>query len=1397
MIAPPSTTEIDFLAGGGETAALIRALDWSETPLGPIDQWPQSLKTATNLMLNTRQPVWIGWGPTATFLYNDAYIPVLSLAKHPWALGKPAATVWEEIWDFCGPLADKVFHQGESSFVDDVRLFMNRGGFLEETFYSFSYSPIRDESGQVAGLFCPNTEVTAQNLNTRRLATLSALASNVLTERTTRSACVSVAQTISQNPDDIPFALLYLTTGDGKSIHLEQTVRLPAGDARLSPPVLSLDSAIQGPLDLPLMSVVQQGKALVGSWTTSQRLAPGPAGQPVTQAMVLPLIAPGQQKSIGVLVAGVNPTRPLDASYRTFYELVANQVATAIQHSQAAEEERHRIEQLAELNRAKTLFFSNVSHEFRTPLTLMLGPLEELLQDGNHPLPAHQQTQVEAAHRNAQRLLRLVNALLDFSRLEGGRLQATFTPTDLPTLTTDLASSFRSVIEKAGMQLVVETDALSELVDVDRNMWEKIVLNLLSNAFKFTLKGTITVRLIKLKNNQLRLTVDDTGVGIPTADLPRLFERFHRVEGAQGRSFEGTGIGLALVHELVELHGGTIRVSSELGQGSTFCVQIPIHRSQQSIVPEQVSTGSADLFVADADLMLSSLLPTQPPVSEPPAAAPDRSMKRILLADDNADMRAYIHRLLSTYYTVDTVADGQEALAAIQRQQPDLLLSDIMMPNLDGAELLKILKENPQTAHIPVMLLSARAGEEAAIDGYAAGADDYLTKPFSANELLVRVKAQLKLSQTRQENQQKLRHLFKQAPVAIAIVEGPQHVFTLANDLYRTLTDRQESQLIGQPLLDVFPELVAQKIGTVLDHVFQSGEPFAVAEQAVELTRHGQLSTGYYSYSFQPLTDSAGQITGIIMVAYEVTESVKARLQIEESQRQFKQLADLIPQIVWTARPDGTSDYYNQQWYAYTGLENGRHGNEGWIDVIHPDDRKRSLDLWQHSIRTGEPFQMEYRFADNRQPRQYRWFLGRSVPVRDSEGTIVKWFGSATDIDDQKQAETILRQSENRFRSIADTAPVLIWIAGVDKLHTFFNKGWLDYTGRTMDQELGNGWTEGIHPDDRQRSLAIYTTSFNARQEFYLEYRLRRHDGDYRWVAERGKPWFDPDGTFMGYIGGCTDIHDSKLASEELERHVADRTRELKNLNMELERSNFDLMQFASVASHDLKEPLRKIQAFSTLLMTSLDSKLESTEQEHFKRIVRAAARMQTLVDDVLRLSKLSKLDAQFEPVQLNGIIARIQDDLEITIQDKGALIDVGNLPTVDGVPGQLHQLFQNLISNALKFISNRPPKVTIESCPVTVQMRTEFGLSDQPYAVISVTDNGIGFDMQYVEKIFGMFQRLHRRETYEGTGIGLTICRRIVENHHGYIRAIGRPGEGATFQIILPVSQQSSTVPN
>ncbi|PSO17287.1 hypothetical protein C7G42_21200 [Bradyrhizobium sp. MOS003] len=440
----------------------------------------------------------------------------------------------------------------------------------------------------------------------------------------------------------------------------------------------------------------------------------------------------------------------------------------AEQSQRELEEERRRAEALAEIDRGKTRFFSNISHEFRTPLTLMLGSLEEMKrQAAGAMIPDAYLDQVDLVHRNGLRLLKLVNTLLDFSRIEAERVQAVYEPTELAEATAHLASEFRSTIEKAGLALVVDCPPLAEAAFVDREMWEKIVLNLLSNAFKFTFEGKIEVSLQRVGSG-FELIVADTGTGIPPAELPRLFERFHRVEGAKGRTYEGSGIGLALVQELARLHGGEVTVESELGKGSRFRVTIPAgstHLPQRQIggVRTQASTGlSAKPFIEEA----LRWLPDAPPVPEDvievalpvdAAPAPDAERPLVLLADDNADMREYLTRVLSEQYRVEAVPDGEAALKAIAQKIPDLLLSDVMMPRVDGMELLLRLRADQRTRSLPVILLSARAGEQTKVDALGAGADDYIVKPFTARELVARVDAHLKIARVRGEVLRSLR----------------------------------------------------------------------------------------------------------------------------------------------------------------------------------------------------------------------------------------------------------------------------------------------------------------------------------------------------------------------------------------------------------------------------------------------------------------------------------------------------------------------------------------------------------------------------------------------------------------------------------------------------------------
>jgi signal transduction histidine kinase len=312
---------------------------------------------------------------------------------------------------------------------------------------------------------------------------------------------------------------------------------------------------------------------------------------PVSRALALPT-PPGATTCMAVLVMGVSPRRPFDDGYQGFFDLVARQFAAAISDAQAYESERARAEALAEIDRAKTAFFSNVSHEFRTPLTLLLGPLEDALQN---PAEGLQGESLGSAHRNALRLLRLVNTLLDFSRIESGRAQAHYVPADLAPITQELASVFQSAMARAGLRYLIRCEPLPEPVFVDHEMWEKIVLNLLSNAFKYTFDGEIRVELMATDGGA-QLIVADTGTGIPADALPQLFNRFYRVPGASGRTHEGSGIGLSLVRELVKQHGGSIEVDSIMGQGSVFRVNIPFGPAQ--LPRAQVTDGAAHTMAA-------------------------------------------------------------------------------------------------------------------------------------------------------------------------------------------------------------------------------------------------------------------------------------------------------------------------------------------------------------------------------------------------------------------------------------------------------------------------------------------------------------------------------------------------------------------------------------------------------------------------------------------------------------------------------------------------------------------------------------------------------------------------------------------------------------------------------
>jgi signal transduction histidine kinase len=748
-----------LFAGDGEMASLMRATDWSRTGLGPVERWPGSLRTMLGVALGSRFPMLIWWGPELLHLYNDAYRPILR-DKHPASLGAPAAEIWSEIWEVAGPMARGVMEGGPPTWTEHMQLFIKSGSMAEETYFTFSYSPIPDDDGGVGGVLNIVQETTQQVQADRQVRMLHELAERAAEAKTEDEAYRVAAEVLAVNQLDLPFALLYRLNERRDHARLVAASGWKAYDGPAKPAELALGGRDES-TSWPLAAVLHDPRELLVD-DLSRRFGALPAGRwsaHPEHALVVPMYRAGQAQPHAFLIAGVSPHRRLDERYRRFFRATADQVASVIAHARAYEEETRRAETLAEIDRAKTAFFSNVSHEFRTPLTLILGPIEEALAK---PGAALQGEPLAAVQRSALRLLRMVNSLLDFARIEAGRLQLAFAPSDVAALTSDLASSFRSLVERAGLRFVVDCPPVSEPVYLDVRQWEKIVLNLVSNAFKFTLAGEIAVRL-RSHGSAIELSVSDTGSGIPEHALPHVFERFQRVEGTPGRSFEGTGIGLSLVQELVRLHGGSVRVSSVVGQGSRFEVTIPTgcaHLPADRIAASaQIETSGAAPYLLEAarwiDSGASGLDPGAPalhdalPTSFPSGSSHARA--RILIADDNTDMREYLVRLLSPRFSVECAEDGRSALARARRETPDLVLSDVMMPGIDGVALLRALRSHPKTSHVPVVLLSARAGEEAVLEGIATGADDYLVKPFTARELVARVHTHLELARMRRE----------------------------------------------------------------------------------------------------------------------------------------------------------------------------------------------------------------------------------------------------------------------------------------------------------------------------------------------------------------------------------------------------------------------------------------------------------------------------------------------------------------------------------------------------------------------------------------------------------------------------------------------------------------------
>jgi signal transduction histidine kinase len=753
-LTPAGTTPAGGWLGDSEMARRVSAFSWSATPLGPIGDWQRSLRSAVAICMYSRFQMGIYWGPDLNFIYNDAEREVLG-QLHPRALGMPARELMRDAWDVVGPQLEAVMHGGGATWAEDQPLAFDRQGTVEVVYFTYSYSPIPRDDGGIGGVLLVTQDTTARVLAVRRLELLRELATHSMDACTPRQACELAAQSM-RGRADLEFMLIYLAKPGNQAVCIAAGGR--SGRPQAAEPVVELDGGGRlAALFRELAAARPRGRLVEGGLL----IAHGPIGVPLPGPVVATAIT-GSEPLAGFVLAGLNSDFVSDRAYQNFVEMLAVGIGRSVAAARAREVEHERARSIAELERAKTALFNNASHELRTPLSLILGPLEQVSHEPDLPGPAREQIRI--ARRSASRMLKLVNGLLDFSRLEAGEPIGTFQPTDVAQLTQDVAAMFRSTAARAGLRLSVDCPRLAETVYVDREAWERIVSNLLSNALKFTPVGVIDVR-VRHEFGCAVLTVEDTGIGIAREDLDSIFTRFYRAADPRAKTSEGTGIGLALVRELVRIHGGSVKAQSSPGIGTRMIVRIPSGREHlpagqlsEESVGGNVGTSAA-LFVDEArgwfdreDVESNEPSARIARNHEAPAHSATGHEDRVLLVEDNNDMRDYVRRLLTADYVVDLASNGLEALQMVGRHQYGVVISDVMMPGMDGFGLLGKLRDDPPTRHLPVILVSARADPESTLEALALGADDYLVKPFSGPELLARVRASLQSNRIRSDD---------------------------------------------------------------------------------------------------------------------------------------------------------------------------------------------------------------------------------------------------------------------------------------------------------------------------------------------------------------------------------------------------------------------------------------------------------------------------------------------------------------------------------------------------------------------------------------------------------------------------------------------------------------------
>lgn len=1318
-------TAYNFLHDSGEMGKLIRAKDWHHTSLGDPQNWSQPLKTAVRMVLDNPFGQNILWGHDYIQIYNDSYRPIMGTTKHPHALGSSAKDTWSEIWHIVGPMLDQVL-KGDSVSFKDYELQLNRHGYLEDCYFDFSYSPIRLENGVIGGVLVTSVETTTKKEAQDNL-----------------KLSIDELEFVIEATKLATFDYIPMTNKFSGNARLKEWFGLPRNEEiDLTEATNAIIDSDRNRIELAIESILKfdSGGEYDEKYTVVNALT---------------------NKETNVHAKGRVWYNDDQIAYR-FTGTLEDITEQTTANIKTKETESHIRKMILDspvgicLLDAATLRSETVNESF---VDIAGTPREQIIDHYFWDLfPDVKDLFYETLHQ-----------IVELGEAYNGK-------------EVELSLNRQHTEEKLYVSFV-----FVPLVN-DHDKVVKVAVWAQNNTKQVEARKEITV-----SESNLRLMILQAPIAIAIfrgADYNVEIANKFALE-LWGRT-ENEVLNLPLFECMPELLDQGIKdlVDGVSKTGSRFSTpEMPVKFMRDGILQTRYINFSFEaLFdskgIIDGIMALGFDITAQ--VDARKKIEESEQSIRALVESAPFPIGVYqgeeLRIILANQTIIDYYGKGDDVIG---KSYTDIL------PELENQEIFEQIRgvlRNGISFHAKNQKVDIVTN--GAIKTYyfnysftpvfdATGAVYAVMNTAADVTELQNAKKQV------EESEKRFRQSVRQAPVGIAIFKGRGHIAEMANENYLQLIDRTEDQLLGKPLFEVLPE-VELTLAPILDDIFKTGDDFYGYEFPVPLSRKGKTEIQYFNFVYHPLVED-NEISGFIAVATNVTTTVIAKQLIKESQEKLKLVIDGSELGIFDVDLKGSSIIASDRLYEILGFKDQKNlTNEQLLANFHPDDLNTREKAFEHAYIDGKlQYQTRIIWNDN----SLHWMEAKGKIYYDAANVPERILGTVRDITDERNFQQELVEREEKFRLLADSMPQYIWTADPEGNLTYFNQSTYDFVGYEPGTLNNEGWTNIVHPDDREENIKHWQHAINTGENYLFEQRFKKHNGEYRWQLSRAIPQRDADGVIKRWVGTSTDIQEQKMFTTELENMVRLRTKELEQKNIDLEKMNKELQSFVYISSHDLQEPLRKIQTFSSRIIDTELETLSDTGKKHFERMQKSAYRMQNLIQDLIAYSRTTVQEADYEVVDLSEMIEDVKETLSEELEQNDVTFELKDICDVKIIPVKFKQVVLNLITNSIKFSKKGQPVTISISCDTVKgdQLNILDLAKHKQYSHIQFTDNGIGFEEEYNEKIFEVFQRLHSKDDYSGTGIGLAIVKRIIENHEGIIKATGKINKGATFDIFIP----------